>query len=248
LSKHRRLFERFFVAADGGGCLEAVIGTGARSSVRARGSEHTMLGRQHPRSTRNVSAGHLQGASDPQLMVAVGRFRQDALAEIYRRHAGAAFGLARRVMGNTALAEEVLQEVFLQLWNTPDRFDPGRGSLRSYLLAITHGRSVDFVRAERSRRDREQREARFPAEAASDLEREVAELIQAEHVREALNTLNEAERLAIELAYFGGHTYREVARLLHEPEGTVKSRIRAGLQRLRAALVEHGITEPWQSN
>ena len=75
-------------------------------------------------------------ASDAQLVVAIGRFRQDALAEVYRRHSGAAFGLARRIAGERTLAEEVVQEVFLRLWNQPDRFDPARGSLRSYLSLI----------------------------------------------------------------------------------------------------------------
>lgn len=186
-------------------------------------------------------------ASDPQLVVAIGRFHQDALAEIYRRHAGAAFGLARRIVGDRTLAEEVVQEVFLRLWNQPDRFDPARGSLRSYLLAQTHGRSVDLIRSETSRRAREEREAMMAPSGAYDLEREVWDLTQAEHVRDALTQLSSGERQAIELAYFGGHTYREVATLLDEPEGTVKSRIRSGLNRLRGALVETGI-EAWREN
>lgn len=189
----------------------------------------------------------LQSASDPQLVVAIGRFRQDALAEVYRRHAGAAFGLARRIVGERTLAEEVVQEVFLRIWNEPDRFDPARGSLRSYLLAQTHGRSVDLIRSESSRRAREEREAVLATSGSYDLEREVWDLTQAEHVREALTRLSSAERDAIELAYFGGHTYREVANMLGEPEGTVKSRIRSGLNRLRGALVDTGI-EAWREN
>ncbi len=186
-------------------------------------------------------------ASDAQLVVAIGRFQQDALAEVYRRHAGAAFGLARRIVGDRTLAEEVVQEVFLRIWNQPDRFDPARGSLRSYLLAQTHGRSVDLIRSEASRRAREEREAMMDPGGAYDLEREVWDLTQAEHVREALTQLGPGERDAIELAYFGGHTYREVATLLGEPEGTVKSRIRSGLNRLRGALVDTGI-EAWREN
>jgi RNA polymerase sigma-70 factor, ECF subfamily len=187
----------------------------------------------------------LRLASDAQLVVAIGRFRHDALAEVYRRHAPASFGLARRIVGDRALAEEVVQEVFLRLWNEPDRFDAARGSLRTYLLTQTHGRSVDVIRAEASRRAREERDARLTAEGGYDLEREVWDLTQAEHVRDALSQLTESERRAIELAYFGGHSYREVAVLLGEPEGTVKSRIRAGLTRLRGALVESGIAGPW---
>ncbi len=192
-----------------------------------------------------MSTQDLRLASDAQLVVAIGRFRHDALAEVYRRHAPAAFGLARRIVADRALAEEVVQEVFLRLWNDPDRFDPARGSLRAYLLTQTHGRSVDVIRAEASRRAREERDARLTPEGGYDLEREVWDLTQTEHVRDALARLTEGERAAIELAYFGGHTYREVAVLLGEPEGTVKSRIRSGLSRLRGALVESGIAGPW---
>ena len=90
--------------------------------------------------------------SDATLVVAIGRYRQDALAEAYRRHAGAVYGLARRLLFETSLAEEVVQEVFIRLWNNPDRFDSDRGTLRSYLLAQTHGRSVDLLRSESARR------------------------------------------------------------------------------------------------
>jgi RNA polymerase sigma-70 factor (ECF subfamily) len=195
-----------------------------------------------------VQPDDVRAASDAQLVVAIGRFHQDALAEVYRRHAGASFGLSLRIVTDRALAEEVVQEVFLRLWNEPEKFDSARGSLRSYLLAQTHGRSVDVVRAESARRGREVRDARRTAESGYDLEREVYDLTLAEQVREALDELADGERAAIELAYFGGHTYREVAQLLGEPEGTVKSRIRSGLGRLRSTLVESGVmggAGPW---
>jgi RNA polymerase sigma-70 factor (ECF subfamily) len=190
----------------------------------------------------------LRGASDANLMVAIGRFRPEALEEAYRRHAGAAFGLAHRILGDRALAEEVVQEVFLRLWNDPERFDSARGALRSYVLAQVHGRSVDLIRAESARRSREERDARRTVVVDRDLEREVWELTLHEHVRDALTGLNDGERKAIELAYFGGHTYREVADLLGEPEGTVKSRIRTGLGRLRDSLKTAGLVGqegPW---
>lgn len=190
-----------------------------------------------------VGKEDVRDASDVWLVVGIARFREDALAETYRRHGGAVFALARRLTGERALAEEVVQEVFLRLWNEPDRFDPERGSLRSYLLAHAHGRSVDLIRAETSRRNREDRDARLTAESGYDLEREVWDLAVADQVRDALDTLSDGERTAIELAYFGGHTYREVAALLEQPEGTVKSRIRAGLVRLRVAMNEAGVTE-----
>ena len=195
-----------------------------------------------------MSTQDLRLASDAQLVVGIGRFRNEALAEVYRRHAPALFGLARRILAGRDLAEEVVQEVFLRLWNQPDRFDPDRGSLRTYLLTQTHGRSVDVIRAEASRRAREERDARLTVEGSYDLEREVWDLTQAEQVRAALAQLTDGERRAIELAYFGGHTYREVAVLLREPEGTVKSRIRSGLSRLRGALVETGIAGPWRES
>ncbi|MGH9164149.1 MAG: sigma-70 family RNA polymerase sigma factor [Acidimicrobiales bacterium] len=178
----------------------------------------------------------LNETSDAGLVVAIGRYREDALAEAYRRHAGAVYALARRVMVDVAAAEEVVQEVFLRLWTSPDKFDPVRGSLRSYLLAQAHGRAVDQLRSEGSRRRREEREARQTAEGGYDLEREVWDITVADRVKDVVAVLPTEERKAIELAYFGGHTYREVATLLGQPEGTVKSRIRAGLRRMRGAL------------
>ena len=183
----------------------------------------------------------LRDASDALLVVAIGRWRQDALAEAYRRHAGAVFALSQRLVNDRTLAEEVVQEVFLRLWDKPDRFDPERGSLRSYLLAQCHGRSVDLIRSEQSRRNREERDHRQRAEAGYDLEHEVWDLAVAEHVREAMAELPDDERRAIELAYFGGLTYRQVAEVLGAPEGTVKSRIRSGLRRLRGGLAQAGV-------
>ncbi len=187
----------------------------------------------------------VQDASDASLVVAIGRWRQEALAEAYRRHAGSAFAMAIRLVNDRTLAEEVVQEVFLRLWNRPDRFDPERGSLRSYMLAQTHGRSIDLLRSETSRRRREEREARETAESGTDIEREVLDMTVADQVKEVVARLPAGERRAIELAYFGGHTYREVAALLDQPEGTVKSRIRAGLKRMRARLLDSGGDPAW---
>ncbi len=180
-------------------------------------------------------------ASDAALVVAIARWRQEALAEAYRRHAGAVLALAQRVLRDRSLAEEVVQEVFLRLWNQPERYDPERGTLRSFLLAQAHGRSVDALRSESARRNREEKEARQTAESGYDLEHEVVDLTVAEQVRTALSSLHEGEREAIELAYFGGHTYRQVASILGQPEGTIKSRIRLGMRHLRDALGDAGV-------
>jgi len=190
----------------------------------------------------------MRDASDAALVVAIGRWREDALAEVYRRHAGASYALARRLLNDKELAEEVLQEVFLRLWNTPERFDSERGSLRAYLLAQTHGRAVDLLRSETARRRREEREAREAPEFGDDIERQVIDLTVSEKVKEVVAGLPTDERQAIELAYFGGHTYRQVAVMLETPEGTVKSRIRSGLRRLRTDLADAGVGVTWAEN
>jgi RNA polymerase sigma-70 factor, ECF subfamily len=180
-------------------------------------------------------------ASDAQLVTSIARYSEVALAEVYRRHGGAVYGLARRVLNNPTEAEDVTQEVFLRLWNQPDRYDPTRGSLRSFLLAQAHGRAVDAVRSSNSRRLREARDATRTAEGAYDMQHEVWDLAVADQVGHAMGELPEEERRAIELAYFGGHTYREVATMLDQPEGTIKSRIRNGMRRMRTVLTDAGI-------
>lgn len=187
----------------------------------------------------------LSQASDAALVVAIGRWREDALAEAYRRHGGAVYALARRVVRDVGTAEEVVQEVFVRLWTTPERFDPERGSLRSWLLAQSHGRSIDRLRSDGARRLREERDARQTATAGYDVEREAWDLAVADRVKDVMADLPDAERQAIELAYFDGYTYREVATLLDTPEGTIKSRIRAGLKRLRSDLIDTETGRPW---
>jgi RNA polymerase sigma-70 factor (ECF subfamily) len=185
---------------------------------------------------------------DLALVIAIARYHADALAEAYRRHAGAVFALAQRLLWERAHAEEMVQEIFLRLWEHPDRFDQSRGSLRSFLLMDAHARCVDRIRADSRRREREERSARAEMVADYDLDLEAYDLDVAEQVRDVMATLSDAERRAIELAYFGGHTYREVARILEQPEGTIKSRIRTGLTRLRTQLVDRGIDGSWIVN
>lgn len=181
----------------------------------------------------------LTTASDAALVVAIGRYHEPALAETYRRHGGAVRALAQRVVGSDFLADEVTQDTFLRLWREPEQFDATRSGLRTYLVAIAHHRAVDLVRSESARAAREQRSAEPRDSTDYDVEHLAWDLAMAEQVRVALDRLPDGERDAIHLAYFEGRTYREVASLLGEPEGTVKSRIRAGLQRMQRSLAVH---------
>ena len=179
--------------------------------------------------------------SDAQLVTSIARYSEVALAEAYRRNGGAVFGLAKRVLHNPTDAEDVTQEVFLRLWNQPERFDPSRGNLRSWLLTQSHARAVETIRSLTARRQREINDAHKTARGAYDMQHEAWDVVLAEDVKKALEELPPEERRAIELAYFEGYTYVKVAEILNEPEGTVKSRIRNGMRRMRATLVESGI-------
>ena len=216
-----------------------MYGAATGPDARIDRSDDIQLALRH-RTAKRMS-DDLTRVSDATLVVAIARSRQDALAEAYRRHSGAVFGLATRVLADRNRAEEILQEVFLRLWNQPERFDPDRGSLRSFLLAQCHGRAVDLIRSEAARRAREERQHRQANKPEYDLEGEVMDVAIAGQVREALARLPANEREPIELAYFGGKTYREVATTLDQPEGTVKTRIRSGLRRLRAGLIDIGV-------
>ena len=179
--------------------------------------------------------------SDAALVLAIARWHHDALEEAYRRYGGAAHAVARHVTRDDGIADDVVQEVFVRLWEQPD---PERGTLRAFLIMDTRARAVDRLRRDGARRRREEREAQTQAPAYDD-DLELWDRLLATHLREAHDVLTDDERSAIELAFFGGHTYRDVAVLLGEPEGTVKSRIRNGLHRLRGQLVKQGISGSW---
>lgn len=167
------------------------------------------------------------------------------LAEAYEDNSRAVFGLASRLVGDRMLAEEVTQEVFLRLWRRPERFDPSRGSLRSFLLAECHGRSIDAVRSESARRRREADDIWSDrGRSVPDLARDVCDAVVDERVAGLVRALPEAEREAISLAYCDHLTYREVAAVLDTPEGTVKGRIRSGLRRMRSQMDDLGIEAP----
>jgi RNA polymerase sigma-70 factor (ECF subfamily) len=162
---------------------------------------------------------------------------ESALQEVYKEYSSAVFGLAVRVLANESLAEDVTQEVFVRLWERPERFDADRGSLRSFVLAMAHSRAVERVRSEEARRRRHMHESQQqPVFADPDPAGMLADRATAQAVRKALVDLPHPERLPIELAYFGGMSYRQVAEHLGEPVGTIKYRIRCGMQKMRAAL------------
>lgn len=209
-------------------------------SGRAAGSRTLLAAR--PRSSR---VDPLIRVSEPEHLLAQRLAEGDeaALREVYRTYSPAVYGLALRVLANEGLAEDVTQEVFVRLWERPERFDPARGSLRSYLLSMTHSRAVERVRFEEALRRRHNSEAlRRAPRPDDDPAGLLADRAAASAVRRALGALPAGERIPIELAYFEGLSYREVARRLEEPEGTVKYRIRAGMQKMRAALREVEVT------
>lgn len=178
-----------------------------------------------------------------------GRRRSDDtwLSAAYRDHHDPVAAVARRICGPHHAAD-VAQDVFVALWRYPDRYDPDRGSLRSYLLALAHNKAVDAVRSETARRAREQRdhasEPSNPVDVDDNLLRDDAAI----RVRAALDALPAKEREAITTAFYGGYSYRQVAARLGEPEGTIKSRIRSGLQRLHAALADLNVNPDWTSS
>jgi RNA polymerase sigma-70 factor, ECF subfamily len=164
-----------------------------------------------------------------------------ALEEVYARHGAAVYGLARRVLADNERAEDVVQEVFLRLWNQPERFDPQRGALRSFLNRETHSRAIERRRSDSARYAREERHDRERVEPAYDLEAAALDTIRSESMRSAIAELSDGERAAIAMAYFGGRTYREVAIELGQPEGTIRSRIRLGLNKLAGKLEASGM-------
>jgi RNA polymerase sigma factor (sigma-70 family) len=164
---------------------------------------------------------------------------ETALGEVYDQFSSFVHGLALRVIGDPRAAEDVTQDVFVAIWEKPTAFEPGRGSLRTWLATLAHRRAVDYVRREEARRRRAQREANLPS-TTPDVEEMALALVTAERVRAALDTLPDEQRQAIDLAYFGGRTYRQVAEVLGIPEGTAKSRLRLGLRRVAESLEAEG--------
>ena len=163
-----------------------------------------------------------------------------AVEDLYDRFRRPAFALARRILADDSLAEDVLQEVFLSVWRDPAAYDRARGSFSSWLLAVVHHKAVDAVRREESQRRRqtlaEEDSALTEPVTARDVEEEAWTRVVAEQVRSALGLLSQPQREALTLAYYGGYTQREVAALTGTPLGTVKTRMLTGMRRLKAEL------------
>jgi len=200
-----------------------------------------VLRRLQPRQA-HAATDATRAAADPQqqLIQHVGRGDQAAFAELYDATAALVHGIVLKVVRDPSQTEEVVQEVFVELWRVAPRFDPSRGTVASWVATIAHRRAVDRVRSEQAARNRMEREAGKvdpPQDVVAD------SVVDFEHanferrrVRRALERLTAMQRQAVELAYFGGYTYREVAVLLDVPEGTIKTRIRDGMIRLRDEL------------
>ena len=170
------------------------------------------------------------------LLALVARGDQSAFAAVYDRSAAQVFGLVRRVIRDPAQSEEVTQEVMLEVWRSASRFDPHRGSAMAWLMTLAHRRAVDRIRSGQAAAEREVRAAAATGPGYDMVAEEVETRLDAQRVRRCLESLTDLQRESVTLAFYGGHTYREVASLLGVATGTVKTRMRDGLIRLRDCL------------
>ena len=185
-------------------------------------------------------AADLRSLADEELMQLVRENEAAAFEVVYERHVGAAFSLAYRMCGTRPLAEDVVQEAFVSMWRSGARYDRTRGSVRTWLLGIVHNRAIDALRRtivhDRRRASDEGLEERFAAPERT--EAEAARRDEAREIRQALRELPDEQSRVIELAYYGGFTHSEIAHMLDAPIGTVKGRMRLGLEKLRGRLGE----------
>jgi RNA polymerase sigma-70 factor, ECF subfamily len=181
--------------------------------------------------------------SDEELLQAIAIQDVTALETLYSRYSGVSFSLALRVTSNRETAEEVVQEAFLSVWRRASTYMPGRGSVRTWLLGIVHHRAIDVVRARVSRGPMVVLDDIGEIDGGGDPWPEVQQKLDRETIRGVLVSLPGEQRRCIELAYFGGYSYPEIAKQLDVPLGTIKSRMRLGLQRMRALLGEEAAPE-----
>jgi RNA polymerase sigma-70 factor (ECF subfamily) len=187
-----------------------------------------------------VVARDIRNLADEEAMQLVGDGNPRAFELIFDRHGGAAFSLAYRMVGNRVAAEDIVQEAFLSIWRSRMRYDRSRGSVRTWVLGIVHNRAIDALRRGASHDRRQETldgvEERHEAPERTDVE--AARREEARSVRTALETLPDDQRRTVELAYFGGFTHSQIADLLDQPIGTVKGRMRLGLDKLKRQLAE----------
>jgi RNA polymerase sigma-70 factor, ECF subfamily len=203
--------------------------------IRRRVQGASGQARPHLTAVAPVEPGPAERAD--ALLRAVARGDEHAFGQLYDIVAPRVYGLARRILRDPAIAEEVAQEALVEVWRLAARYDPSRGSATSWIFTITHRRAVDRVRSEQASTDRVRRLAASSVESPYDevVEQATAHLEQ-EQVRKCLQALTDLQREAVTLAYYGGYTYREVAELLSTALPTIKTRMRDGLIRLRDCL------------
>lgn len=186
---------------------------------------------------------NLKQLADEDLMLQVREGDARAFEVLFDRHGGPAFSLAYRMCGSRARAEDVVQEAFISLWRAGGRYDPSRGSVRTWILSVVHNRTIDSFRREsrRTAQSLEEGHAEERVAAAELTEVTVQRRADADGVRHALLQLPEEQRKVIELSYYGGFSHQEIAEMLALPPGTVKGRMRLGLGKLRISLDEAGV-------
>jgi RNA polymerase sigma-70 factor, ECF subfamily len=180
--------------------------------------------------SENPGTPRTDAADDMRLIARIRAGEQDAMSELYDRYSSVVYGVALRVLQDAAAAEDVLQDIFLQLWRKPDAFDSSRGSLAAWLAVIARHRAIDRLRKRKPETDIEE----VVIAGDTDLRDEAERTLVIEKVRAMLGEMNADQRKALEMAYFQGLTHVEIAEKTGQPLGTIKTRIRSGLQALRA--------------
>src|SRR3954463_3296649 len=195
------------------------------------------------RATRAEESVDVRALADEDLVPLMAKGDARAFEAIYERHAGAAYSLAYRMVGARAVAEDVTQEAFLNLWRSGAHYDRARGSVRTWILGIVHHRAIDALRrtAVHARRRSDDETAAERLEAPDRVDEDVARRDEAAIVRSAMGVLPSEQLQVIELAYFGGFTHVEIAEMLDQPVGTVKGRMRLGLKKMREALARGAV-------